>query len=156
MSGPVCRTVSLHYMRFWAMTDRRALLSRLERLRAVERQEALARLAQARAEQRRMEEVAARSRMLAGDSSATVGVQDGAALASTLMFQARLAGLVNDADHMGARASAVEALALARFANADRRLERVRERRHQADCAAETQQMARSLLNSSQKPRRLF
>lgn len=134
----------------------RRLLARLERLHAVERQEALARLAETRAEQRRMEDIASRSRMLAGGDALAGGTLDGAGLAAALAFQARLTSLVSDARRMGERASAAETAARAGFAEADRRLERVRERRQHADRKADEQQMARSLLDSSQKPRGLF
>ncbi|WP_324262748.1 hypothetical protein U4960_06470 [Altererythrobacter sp. H2] len=134
----------------------RRLLARLERLHAVERQEALTRLAETRAEQRRMEDIASRSRMLAGGGALAGGTLDGAGLAAVLAFQARLTSLVSDARRMGERASAAETVARAGFAEADRRLERVRERRQHADRKADEQQMARSLLDSSQKPRGLF
>lgn len=135
------------------MADRRGLLRRVERLRGVERHEALASLAAARAEQARMEEVTRRSRALAGDGVVGRGVHDGAALAAALAFHARLAGLVGEAERLGARAGAMEAVARAGFAEADRRLERVRERRVEADRIADGAVLARSLLHGGQKPR---
>ena len=135
------------------MADRRTLLRRIERLRSVERHDALAALARTRAEHARMEEVARRSRALAGDGVLASGVNDGAALAAALAFHARLAGLVGEAERLGARAGAMEAVARAGFAEADRRLERVRERRVEADRMADGAVLARSLLNSGQKPR---
>lgn len=135
------------------MTSRRKLLDRLERLRAVERQEALARLAEKRAEQARMEDVARRTRALVGEGELTGGVRDGAALAGMLAFHARLATLVKDADRLGVRAAAAEALARASFAEADQRLERVRTRRAGIERKAEEIRMARGLLSSGHKPR---
>lgn len=135
------------------MADRRGLLRRIERLRSVERHDALASLAMARAEQARMEEVARRSRALAAEGVRANATLDGAALAAALAFHARLAGLVGEAERMGARAGQAEAIARAGFAEADRRLGRVRERRSLAEREDAAAQMARSLLNSGHKPR---
>ena len=138
------------------MADRRSLLARLERLRAAERRDALTQLAAARAEQARMDEVARRSRALAGHGAAAPGALDGASLAAALAFHARLAGLQTDAERLSARAGAAEAAARAGFAEADRRHSRVRERRDLALREADNRQLARGLLNSMHKPRGPF
>lgn len=135
------------------MADRRTLLRRIERLRSVERHDALASLATARVEQARMEEIARRSRALAGEGISANASPDGAALAASLAFHARLAGLVGEAERLGARAGDAEGAARAGFAEADRRLERVRERRSAAERTADDAVLARSLLNSGHKPR---
>lgn len=136
------------------MADRRKLLARIERVRAVERQEALASLTAARAEQARMEEVARRSRALVGSGLPAGGVHDGGGLASALAFHARLAGLVSDADRLGARAAAGAHDASTALARADRRLDLVRERTAQETARADARQLARGLLSVGQTPRR--
>lgn len=135
------------------MADRRTLLRRIERLRSVERHDALASLAAARAEQARMEEVARRSRALAGDGVRANASLDGAGLTAALAFHARLNGLAGEAERLGARAGKAEAVARAGFTEADRRLGRVRERRTLAEREADAAQLARTLLNSGHKPR---
>lgn len=136
------------------MADRRTLLARLERVRAVERQDALAGLTAARSEQVRMEEVARRSRALAGPGLSAGDVQDGGALAAALAFHARLAGLVSEADRLGARAAAGAEQAGVSLARAERRLELVRERKAAELARADAAQLARGLLNVGQVPRR--
>lgn len=138
------------------MADRHRLLARLERLRAAERREALARLAEARAEQARMEEVARRSQALAGESADAPDALIGAALSARLAFHARLAGLQREAERMSTQAHAAEARARSGFAEADRRHGRVRAQRNQAAHDADQLKLARALLNTVHKPRGPF
>lgn len=136
------------------MADRGALLARLERLRAVERHEALARLAARQAEQQRMEEVARRSRALAGDGAVGPGPVVAADLRAGLAFRARLTGLIADAERLGSAASAAESTARSLFVEADRRLDRVRDQRLAEQAKIETAKLARALLGDSRKQRR--
>lgn len=135
------------------MADRRAVFARLHRLRATERRNALAHLADARAEQIRMDEIARRSRALAGAGAAMPGAQDGAALAATLAFHARLTGLARHADQMSARAREAEANARTGLSQAEARLQQVDTRRQQIAREADERKMARSLLQTLHNPR---
>lgn len=135
------------------MSDQAAFYGRLHRLRATERREALAQLADARARQARMEEVARRSRALVGGAAAVPTTPDGAGLAATLAFHARLAGLVRDAERMDEQARAAETSARAGLSQAEARLQRVDTRRQQIAREDDQRQMARSLLQTLQNPR---
>ncbi len=138
----------------WPMADRRRLLARMMRLYAAQRHVALSDLAARRAEQQRMDDIARRSRdLMASVHLSDGGGLDGAELRDALAFQARITSLAGQAHQLGEAASGAESAARTALAEADRRLDRVRERHGEAQRQADGRELARSLLNGLHTPR---
>ncbi|GMN01802.1 hypothetical protein [Erythrobacter sp. MTPC3] len=132
-----------------------AMFGRLKRLRTVQRRLALAALAGAQSEDRRLTNLAKRSETMASDYSALNHQMTADDLAARAHFGSQIAALARSAEAMGDQARAATEAATDNFAQANRSLETASQRYREARVLAISKAEQRIASTATSLARRL-